>query len=220
MADQFFITRAEMQALASLLREIPELIADLAITLTRQDNVAGGSVRIASGSDEQPLPINLAASDAHDLLRSTLAAWVRHVTETRGVTYGGLRGTAGIATWLADHVTSLAMTEGCEEAYDEIAYAMGECRRTCDRPKDRAVLPTDPHSEAIVFGLELSAKECADLARTSGVDGLTKRRVLYLVEVGAVQPLRTVTVRGSESPVLRMGEVLAAHHQQSTCEIA
>lgn len=208
-----------MRALASLLREIPALVDDLAITLTRQDKLTRGSV-VGSNSGVQPLPVNLAASDAHELLHSTLASWVRHALEYRSMPYAGPRTTAGIARWLADHVTSLAMTEGCEEAHDEIAHAMGQCRRVCDLYTDRAVLPTDPHSEAIVYGMELNAKGCADIARASGVEGLTKRRVLYLVEVGAVRPLRMEMARGNESPVLRMGEVLDAHQRHSTREIA
>ncbi|NKR52914.1 hypothetical protein GS481_01830 [Rhodococcus hoagii] len=212
MADQFFITRADMQALTSLLREIPELVEDLAITLTRQDNVGAG-VRVASGSDEQPLPMNFAASDAHDLLRSTLAAWVRHVTDTPGMAYGGPPGTAGIATWLADHVTSLAMTEGCEEAYDEISHAMGECRRACDRHEDRAVLPLNATKLAAARAQELGARECAQVAKCLGepYSALTKRRVLYLWGAGKLNAAQ-VTISGRvRVPTFVLGQVLDAH---------
>ncbi len=137
------------------------------------------------------------------------------------MTYQGPAGTAGAALWLAEHVTSLAMTEGCEEARDEIEHAMGQCRRACDRPdEDHARLPLDPHGEALVYGLELNAKACADMARSKGVEGLTKRRVLYLVDAEAVKPLRTVKVGKWKSPILRLGEVVAAHRKLSTPESA
>ncbi|MBM4645591.1 hypothetical protein GS464_24585 [Rhodococcus hoagii] len=214
MTDQFHITATQMRALVALLGEIPALIDDLAITLTRQDCIGAGGIRVTGGSDEQPLPINLAASDAHDLLHSTLASWARHIYESRGQGYTGPRSTVGLSSWLAANVTRLAMTEGCEEAHDEIEHAMSQCRRVCDRPEDRAVLATDPYGEAIVYGLELNAKECADIARTSGVEGLTKRRVLYLLEVEAVKPLRTEKVGKYDSPVLRLGEVVDAHKRR------
>ncbi|MBP0094889.1 hypothetical protein B0F79_24605 [Rhodococcus hoagii] len=220
MTDQFHITATQMRALVALLGEIPALIDDLAITLTRQDCIGAGGMRVTGGSDEQPLPINLAASDAHDLLHSTLASWARHTEESRGHAYTGPRSTIGLSTWLATNVTRLAMTEGCEEAHDEIEHAMSQCRRVCDLPADRAVLATDPHGEAIVYGLELNAKECADIARTSGVAGLTKRRVLYLVEVEAVKPLRTEKVGKYDSPILRLGEVVKAHTQRLESETA
>lgn len=140
MTDQFHITATQMRALVALLGEIPALIDDLAITLTRQDCIGAGGMRVTGGSDEQPLPINLAASDAHDLLHSTLASWARHTEESRGHAYMGPRSTIGLSTWLATNVTRLAMTEGCEEAHDEIEHAMSQCRRACDLAKDRNIL--------------------------------------------------------------------------------
>ncbi len=131
-ADQFFITSADMRTLRDHLREIPDLVEDLAITLTRQDRSSSGLAGISDGADEQPLPINLEASEVADDLRSTVIGWVNHTCEYRGIVYPGGTSTPALAVWLADHVTSLAMTEGCEEALDEITYAMHRARRACD----------------------------------------------------------------------------------------
>ncbi|RVW03021.1 hypothetical protein [Rhodococcus xishaensis] len=181
MSNQFFITRADMQALTSLLREIPSLVEDLAITLTRQDKTARCGARIGTHSDVQPLPMNLAASEAHELLNSTLTAWARHACESRAQVYTGSAATTGVARWLADHVTSLAMTEGCEEAHDEIEYAMRECRRACDFTNDRSVRHIDPNLIPELEALELTSAQCARTASDAGIP-LSKRRVAYLGE--------------------------------------
>jgi len=193
MTNQFFITRAE-EALASLLREIPGLVEDLAITLTRQDCLSAGGNRVAVGSDEQPLPINAIASEAHDFLRSTVASWVRHVWEYRAMEWqpiewaspnvctwdfiGPLRerewrlpcvvpepSTTELASWLAHHVTSLAMTEGCEEAYGDIDYAMSQCRIACDRPRDPSWMAA---SVELAAATRLNARGIEALAREMG----------------------------------------------------
>ncbi|MFC9514380.1 hypothetical protein ACFTSD_01475 [Nocardiaceae bacterium NPDC056970] len=206
MTDQFFIPRADMQELARLLREIPALVEDLVVTLTRQDRVGAPGLRVAKGSDEQPLPINLAASDSHELLHSTVTAWVRHVCEYRAIAYGGPLGTAGVARWLADHVTGLAMTEGCEDALDEIRYAMGECRRACDGPEDRAVLCIDPVLIPVLGRLELSASDCVATAKAAGIR-LTKRRIDYLGEIRPWIRLR----KDDGEWMYRLGDVLSAN---------
>lgn len=207
MTDQFHITASQMRALVELLGEIPALIDDLAITLTRQDCIGAGGMRVARGSDEQPLPLNLAASDAHDLLHSTLASWARHTEESRGHAYTGPRSALGLSTWLATNVTRLAMTEGCEEAHDEIEHAMGECRRTCDLHDDRAVLCVDPTLVPELEALELSATDCVKTAKTAGIS-LTKRRVDYL---GEARPwIRLYKSDGGEW-VYRLGDVLSAN---------
>lgn len=152
MTDQFFITSADMCTLRERLREIPDLVDDLAITLTRQDRSSSGLAGISDGADEQPLPINLDASEVADDLRGTVVGWVNHTCEYRGIVYPGGTSTAALAVWLADHVTSLAMTEGCEEALDEITYAIRRARRACDpireQPQRTAAQILHAHAKA------------------------------------------------------------------------
>ncbi|MCR8998236.1 hypothetical protein, partial [Brevibacillus laterosporus] len=112
-ADHFYFLSTDGQrTLVSLLREIPALVDDLAITICRQDRTGKGGMRISSGSDEQPLPVNMAASDASDHLQNELAGWVRHVCETRGIEYAGSGSSIRLARWLDRNVSAPAMTEG------------------------------------------------------------------------------------------------------------
>lgn len=142
MSD-YFISRDGQQMLVELLREIPGLVEDLAVTICRLDRTGKGGIKVSSGSDEQPLPINMAASDAKDELHNELASWARHVCESRGIAYDGDGSVLGIARWLDENVISLAMTEGSEEAYVSIEKAMGRCRRAMDiAPEDDHVVST------------------------------------------------------------------------------
>lgn len=212
VTDQFHITATQMRALVALLGEIPALIDDLAITLTRQDCIGAGGIRVTGGSDEQPLPINLAASDAHDLLHSTLASWARHIYESRGQGYTGPRSTVGLSSWLAANVTRLAMTEGCEEAHDEIEHAMSQCRRVCDRPEDRSILPTDASLLAEARDLELDARGCVELMKTMGINRseATQAQIKYLTKRKVLKPTRMVRISGTRTNLYLFGDVLDA----------
>lgn len=163
-ADHLFIPRHELDGLAKHLKAVPDLAIDLQITTTRQDCIGvreGGQPR---RDREQPLPFREHGSEAFEVLHSTLATWVRHVLEERGLTFipigythrhgefiGPLRASerrlpegydentpAALARWLMANLITLAMTEGCEEAPDEIAHACINARRTVDLPNRKA----------------------------------------------------------------------------------
>lgn len=163
-ADHLFIPRHELDELAKHLKAIPDLAIDLQITTTRQDCIGvreGGQPR---RDREQPLPFREHGSEAFEVLHSTLATWVRHVLEERGLTFipigythrhgefiGPLLASerrlpegydentpAALARWLTANLITLAMTEGCEEAPDEIAHACINARRTVDLPNRKA----------------------------------------------------------------------------------
>lgn len=137
-ADHFYLPRDQQDALVELLATIPTLVEDLAVTLTRQDRI-GSSIRTGRGSDDQPLPYSIHASDAADLLHDTLAAWVRHVTEQRALPSPQRNDTLGLARWLTRWIVALALTPGADEAPGEIRHAIAQARRACDKPREKRV---------------------------------------------------------------------------------
>ncbi|MFC9786452.1 hypothetical protein [Rhodococcus sp. NPDC127528] len=223
---QFHITSAEMRALRELIREIPGLVEDLAIALTRQSRISGGP-RVDSGTDEQPLPYDIGASDAHDLLNQTLTDWASlvyagafthprgfigplHPHERRRPTLPGTT-TLAVARWLERHITSLARVSGAEDAYDEISHAMQRCRNACDQHDDRAVIPIDDTKVDKARDEELHAAEIEIAARKIGGEwaNLTARRVRTLAKAERIHAIRCVVATRAEIYVL--GEVLDAH---------
>ncbi|GAB7515149.1 hypothetical protein [Rhodococcus sp. no. 34] len=206
----YFIPKVGQRELVSLLREIPDLVDDLAITITRQDRTGKGGVRIRSGSDEQPLPLNIGASAASDGLRNELAGWVRHVCESRGITYDGSDSIIGIGKWLDQNVVSLAMTEGSEEAYRGIEGAMGRCRRAMDLPADDVVCVSPAmHLEARNTLLHRAAIGAVAKQLGSEFAGLTPKRVDTLRRAGRIHGDRCVVSTRAELFIL--GDVLDAH---------
>lgn len=215
IVSDFFISREGQYALVKLLREIPGLVEDLAVTICRLDRTGKGGVKISSGSDEQPLPINMAASDAKDGLHNELATWARLVCESRGLAYDGEGSVLGIARWLDENVISLAMTEGSEEAYCGIEKAMAKCRRAMDIAGPDDVPVRDKvnvlnqvgermlHRAGIVQVAALLARHYPEYR------GLTMNRVDSLRKGGHIVADRCGVVTQAE--IFCMGDVLEKH---------
>ncbi|MDV6267060.1 hypothetical protein [Rhodococcus globerulus] len=198
--------------LDKLLGEIPGLIEDLAVTVCRLDRTGKGGMKISSGSDEQPLPINIGASDAGDELRNELNGWARLVCEERCISYDGADSTIGVARWLKKNLASLAMTQGAEEALPGIEAAMKRCRRAMDIPADDdvAVAVVDV---AQARNAELNAAAIALMRHQLGVEDLNARRVETLRKAGMVEPVRLVARGKRDIAVYRLGDVLDAHER-------
>ena len=148
--DGFFLPRHEQTELLEILATIPDVVDDLIVAIARQDRTTRVTVRIATGSDEQPLPYNAAASEVADDLHGTLAAWVRHVCEQRALDYRGRDDTTTLARWLTRWIVALAMSEGAEESLDEIRCAVRRARAVCDSPREKiSIRPPEESLEAV-----------------------------------------------------------------------
>lgn len=134
--QHFYVSTAEQRALVTILRRIPELVEELAITTSRQDRVARGGVKVRNGSGEQPLPVHTGAASAAHELRNELATWARLVCESRGIDYEGSDSTLGLARWLDKYVVALALTEGTAEALNSIRVAVDRCWLVIDLPAE------------------------------------------------------------------------------------
>ncbi|MGX7727582.1 hypothetical protein [Rhodococcus sp. 5G237] len=208
MSDGYFMPRHDQIALVAILDEIPELIEDLTIAITRQDRLSGGGPKTRNGSDEQPLPISVEAMEAADLLTDTLASWVRHTTEQRAMHYTAPTTAVHYAAWLKRWHVALAMSEGSDEALDEIRYAVRQARRATDRPKEHT--PTIDQQAVYEAGEALlNATQIAHIAATMGdhYQGLNVKRVLRLRHNQQITP--AMTADGMD--LYRIADVLTAH---------
>ncbi|WP_343466368.1 hypothetical protein AAI421_14535 [Rhodococcus aetherivorans] len=138
MSETFYLPREQQTELVELLDQVPDTIEDLTIAVTRQDRIGGNNLRIRSGIGEQPLPLNLNASEASDVLHDTLASWVRHTCEHRALDYTGRGDTMNLARWLKRWIVALALSPGADESLGEIRHAIHNARRACDRPRDKS----------------------------------------------------------------------------------
>ena len=212
MSEICFVCREDRQMLDKLLGEIPSLIDDLAITICRQDRTGKGGMKISSGSDEQPMPFNVGASDAGDYLRNELNTWARLVCEERFISYDGSDSVAGVSVWLRKNLASLAMTQGAEDALPGIESAMKRCRRAMDIPADDDVaVPVVDVAQA--RNSELNAAAIARMRHELGLPELNARRIETLLKAGALKPCRVVAMPKRDLVVYRLGDVLDAHEQ-------
>ncbi|MBP2208180.1 hypothetical protein JOJ86_005906 [Rhodococcus percolatus] len=209
-ADHFYLPRIDQRALVDLLRAVPPLVEDLAISITRQDRPSRGGLRISTGDREQPLPYNEKASEVADELHQELARWVRHVCEERSIDYDGTNATVSIARWLDRHIVSLAMTEGADSALIDIRAVFERARRATDSPPERS-RRIDDAKHIAARNTELHRDGIAKAARELGEQyaGLTAERVNTLRRKGAIHAVRSVIATRAE--IFILGEVLDAH---------
>jgi hypothetical protein len=115
------------------LAEMPALLDDLSLTLSRQARIGGHTN--GSRASERPLPYDPRASEAGDVLRSTLVGWVRDLHD--GAEHWPTDSLHGMALWLHSRLPRLLDHPAAEEAVDEFRFAVGLCKRVIDRPPPR-----------------------------------------------------------------------------------
>ncbi|MFR9750482.1 hypothetical protein ACL02S_05540 [Nocardia sp. 004] len=209
--NHLYLDRVQLRELVELLREIPELVEDLGIALTKQARLSSpGDYRMHRRPSEQPLPYNQAAALVADELHAVLVSWVRLVCEQRGIEYSGAPSTPGLARWLDRNVIALAMTEGVQDAPTDVRAVVKAAWQVICPSEARATVDHDRVEQARqqrmnVSGIVALAKELDESYR-----GLTARRVRTLRDAQKVAP-----VPGPWAPewpeLYVVGEVLDAH---------
>lgn len=209
--NHLYLDRVQLRELAELLREIPDLVQDLGIAVTRQSRLGSpGDYRMHRRPGEQPLPYNPAAARARDELHAVLVAWVRLVCEQRVIEYAGPVSTPGLARWLDRHLIALAMTEGASGAPDEIRGVVQAALWVVCPPKspivfDETKLEQARRQRLNVSGIVALAKELDETYRN-----LTVRRIQTLRNAGKVDPVPGPWAPGWPELYV-VGEVLDAH---------
>lgn len=214
MAMDFFLDRRSQAELRDKLGTVPHLVEELAITITRQARIQrrglGSPRRQKPGSR---LPFHLAASDAADELHNCLVTWTRFVCESRQIVYNGHDDDLSLSRWLRRNMVPLALTEGSEEAYEDICARIDECQRQIDLPPEDQIV-IDRERVAQANRQILTAGQVERIAPKLGPlgEGLNKRRVETLARSKA---LRECAMDG-EVKFYRLGDVLDAHHRHAT----
>lgn len=109
-APDAFLCRTCSGKLERALGDLPALIADLDITLTRQAVIGahsdGGK---PAKKDAQPLPFHKKAGDVKADLRHTLVSAIRHLMEARGITEGPADNELAMVGWLLRYHDSIRL---------------------------------------------------------------------------------------------------------------
>lgn len=102
---------------------VPDLLADLEVTITRQDKISDDSG--GRKSDERPLPLRLGPMQARDDLLSTLANWAAQLAGVPVV---------GASAYLIERLDDIRIATYAGALADEIGYAVIVAQRAVDKP--------------------------------------------------------------------------------------
>lgn len=199
------LCRGCLDQLTGELRQVPWLVEQLTITLTRQARVGQRNGRRGT---ETPLVFHLAASVDLETLRDGLGMWCQAVAKQRGVTVDAAHDPVEYAAWLLRWAGEVAQHEAADELHGDILAMTKAARRTIDlAPELRYVGPCDGHraivDDTIGCGKDLYASPNAHTVtcRTDGCDAeynIETRRIWLLEQ--AVDQLRTVAQLSRELP--------------------
>lgn len=213
MTMDFFMPRQDQIKLREELASIPRMIGELSVTLTRQGRIQRPGLSMSRRpKPESQAPIHIGAHNAADLLHNCLGTWVRLVCEQRAIVWDKGNDIITLAKWLRVNMIALALTEGSEEAYEDIKAAIDDCWRQIDIPADDDIV-IDRGRVHEANRLVVTAGQVEKLANKMGAigKGLNKRRVETLA-ARRKNPLRPCAVDG-DVKFFRLGDVLDAHHR-------
>ncbi len=120
------------------LGDVPALVQDLEVTRFRQSRTGGQGIGIVVRGAERPLPWDQRASEATDVLRSTLVGWVRIALEEAHPRPASPRdGLADMARFLLALMPWFRQHAAADQAVDEVTHAVENAQRVTDRAPDR-----------------------------------------------------------------------------------
>lgn len=128
------------------LRSVPELVEELAITLSRQTKMNNGG-KAGKGSAHEKQPIHLGASDAAQALSHTLIAW------SVGIGQPAWYATTAAAR-LLENVDAMRAHADADKLVAEITKVVNDARHHIDRAANRTVIPVGPCPETDHLGRE------------------------------------------------------------------
>ena len=207
----FFLPKHLHEPLRIKLSGVPDLVEDLAVTITRQARIQKrGLGKQARCKPESRLPFHIAAAAAADEMQNCLATWVRVVCEERHIRYTDHSDAITLSRWLRKNVIALALTQGSEEAHDDIVHHIDACRTLIDLPPEDEVM-IDQQRVREANRQVLTAGQVEKIAGRLGPlgAGLNKRRVETLARRGGLRHC----AKDGEVQFYRLGDVLDAHHR-------
>jgi hypothetical protein len=129
--DQGWICRSCTGRMVADLAVIPDLLAELDTTITRQARITTP----AKGNGDKPLPYDTKASAAFTALNTAIHGWTRILAEEAGVPLPPPH--SYVTVWLSRRADDIRMREWAEEMAHDIDRAVREGWHSIDRPEER-----------------------------------------------------------------------------------
>lgn len=122
-----------MAPLKRALSELPELMRELRLNLTRQNQAGSGN---GGRGRETPLPYDVNSSEVYFCVTNTVAAWIRELDAGDLSDLGADTMTAW-CRWLIKRIPRIRAHPDAAQLIDEILYCHRIIRPAIDRPPDR-----------------------------------------------------------------------------------
>lgn len=213
MSMDFYLPRDQQTKLRDKLDQVPSLVEELATTITGQARIMRpGLGRLKHTKPGSRLPFNLAAAGVATELDRCLAGWVQFVCQARQVRYTGHRNALSHANWLKRNMTVLALIDGSQNAYEDIAGRIIECQNIIDLPPDDEIHIDRTRVKAANKSV-VTLSTIDGIARRCGAVGLNRDRLRLLVKAGLVKPASIDKDSGTH--FYRLGAVLDAHNKHT-----
>lgn len=137
-APDAFLCRACSERLRRALGDLPALIADLDITLTRQAVTGAHGEGKPTKKDAQPLSLHIGAAEVASDLRYKLATSIRYLTEQRGIVDLPADNPTSMANWLLKHCDSIRLDPAGPDIASDIHAVSAAIMDVVDLPKTRS----------------------------------------------------------------------------------
>lgn len=145
------------------LGDVPAVVAELEITLSRQSRVGSGG---KGGLASEKTPIHSGAMLAADYLQNTLTTWARDVSGETFVPGVGVPPSHAAAMFLLMSVNDIRKHPAVAELVDEVCESVRQARRCVDRPADRQFVgPCGAEVEGVTCTEDLYARPGAAWVR-------------------------------------------------------
>lgn len=201
-----YLSRAEVDLFDQQLAKIPDLLTELAESIT-------GRAGYGSGRRTPPKsrpPVNLDAQDLYDRCNAVLVAIAHDISEQRGIPIEPIERAADVVRWLHTHRFALQLIEFGNDPLTDACWIVTTIERALGIA-GHAPLGHTERGQAEDARVTLSTIEA--VAGAAGEYGLTRNRLRKLIERKYVRPL-TTAVDGTK--LYRFGDVLAAHRDTRT----
>lgn len=142
VGDGSRLCRVCTQALARDLHAVPDLVADLLITLSRQDRIA--PQRNVGRSSTTPLVFDVVASRELRALHFYLSSWVRCLAEDNGIEARPENNATACAAWLVEHLALARRHDAADDIKYELHRAVVSARQATDIHEVSSRFPVGP----------------------------------------------------------------------------
>jgi hypothetical protein len=195
--------------LAYTLRDIPELLRELDVTITRRAKVAyrpgpGGTPEL----DPVTMPFHEGASNALEDLRGSLRGWAQNLADDEGEELPKSWGLRSCAVYLAARAAQVRMRGWAPDMYVEVMDAVRRARRAIDAPPDLVFMGRcgDPCNEELWCPPGAHSVECRACGAVWERDELLAHFTGLAANVTAPAPViaRALTAQGKPLDAMRI----------------